>query len=91
MEKKYKLFTSSRCAPCISVKNHLDRDFKDWESHVEMIDVTGISREDWVKMKEKYKIPFTPTLIEANTGDIIFSNYWPSEIDKFIESISQAS
>jgi hypothetical protein len=91
MEKKYKLFTSSRCAPCIMVKNHLDRRFKEWGNFVEIIDVTGISREDWIRMKEKYKIPFTPTLIDINTGNIVFSNYWPSEVDKFIESISQAS
>ena len=91
MEKRYKLITNSRCAPCMRVKNHLDSGFKEWGNFVEIIDICGISREEWYKIKEKYKIPFTPTLIEANTGNIVFSNYCPSEIDKFIEYISQSS
>jgi len=91
MEKKYKLFTSSKCAPCIRVKNHLNIGFKDWESHVEIIDVTEINREDWVKMKEKYSLRGTPTLFDTGINTILFDGYSPLNVDGFIKSISQSN
>lgn len=88
MEKKYKLFTSSKCAPRISVKNHLEK-FKDLEKHVDIVDVTEIIKEDWIKIKEEYGIKYTPTLLNTETSTIVFWGYNPFAINDFIESISQ--
>jgi hypothetical protein len=91
MEKKYILITNKNCGPCIRVKNHLDSEFPNWKEYVEVIDVSDISMKEWIVLKLKYKISYTPIMVKFENGksEFIFSDYYPNKINDFIEQLKK--
>jgi hypothetical protein len=88
-EKKYILITSEKRGPCINVKNHLDAEFPKWEDFVEVLDVTEITLKEWFDIKQKYKISFTPTMVELKNKKTIFSGYNPFIINGLIKLLKK--
>jgi hypothetical protein len=86
-EKKYILITSKKCGPCINVKNHLDAEFPKWEDFVEVLDITETTLKEWVEIKQKYEIYFTPTMVKLENKEIVFQGHSPSKVSKLIETL----
>lgn len=85
--KRYALYSSPKCGPCIIVKQYLDRNLPNWEDKIEKFDTSVISREEWSTIKQKYNVPCVPFIVDKSNESVFMLNYKPLKLEGLCNSL----